>query len=539
VQERLVEHWLTNVNELGYQIPFCEVLTARGYDVIHLSTHGRGEHGKDIVARTRHGRLHTFQLKGEVITLPKWREMRAEVEELVRLPVRLPGVSESEPHTPYLVTNCEIRGDAIEDIVLFRNEWVRLGAPRLRVISRRTLLRYFLDAQGRFLPTALAGFRLFVELFVGDFVDRLPREKFALLLEEIVTPERTARSAKAVRRAVAGMTVVAGYIAEQYERAGNHVSAAEAWTIAASIVLHVAERDRLARIVYEPILRLLGLALDRNLNALAAEVLERQNMMEHALGIADPFVYGVRVNLTLGWLACSAHRARLLHQESPDAARTVGVIRREAVGLRFVGEVDWPAILLLALYLEQLLNSGECEAILIVWVRWLFTRNLPDDTGAPSPYWLHEQAMALELGRLAPSEHEAFSGRTFTLAAALDMLVRRLRRQAVTQLWRGASQLLWCDFRPDSLADYFRWKVVAGPLEVRVPNPTARWAVWRVESAEVAGDKIPLLLRRHPEWLPPFLMTYPHRTNRTLSAFADSLLANRVRVLPSDGAKSS
>ena len=46
MQEKLVENWLTNVNELSYQLPFCEVLVARGYDVIHVSSHGRGEHGK-------------------------------------------------------------------------------------------------------------------------------------------------------------------------------------------------------------------------------------------------------------------------------------------------------------------------------------------------------------------------------------------------------------------------------------------------------------------------------------------------------------
>ena len=127
MHEKLVEHWLTSANELGYQIPFCEVLIARGFEIIHVSTHGRGEHGKDIIARSANGGLWTFQLKGGDIALSDWRRMRTEVAELVELPVRFPGVSESEAHTPVLVTNGEIRGDAIENIKRYAKLWRKNG----------------------------------------------------------------------------------------------------------------------------------------------------------------------------------------------------------------------------------------------------------------------------------------------------------------------------------------------------------------------------------------------------------------------------
>ncbi len=99
-------------------------------------------------------------------------------------------------------------------------------------------------------------------------------------------------------------------IAEQYERAQNHVSAAEAWTITASVALHVAERDGLSPTVYGPVLSLLGVAVDRNLDALVQEVLAREHLREHlmegAVGIADPFVYSAGKPYV--WLACR-HRA--------------------------------------------------------------------------------------------------------------------------------------------------------------------------------------------------------------------------------------
>jgi hypothetical protein len=512
---------------LTYQIPFCEVLTARGYDILHVSRHGRGEHGKDIVARSRRGRLFSFQLKGGDIALSDWRSIRGEVEELVQLPVRLPGVGEDEPHTPVLVTNGEIRGDAIDSIVRYRDTWERAGYPLLRVISRRTLLRQFLDAQGQFLPTGLVEFRRFVELFVADFTDRLPRERFAKLLEDLLKGLPT-KSALHTTRSLAGIAVVAGYIAEQYERAENHVAAAEAWTIAGCVILHVAERDGLAARVYEPVLRLLGLALDRSLEAFATDLLSREHLMEGSLGIADPFVYGARVSLSFGWLAATAHRRDLLGATALPAKAVHRLLLREWTGIRFAGEVDWPAMMLVALYADRHQNSYDAEAILELWVRMILGANAPGGNGLPSPYWLHERVIELANEMLAPNEEEAFSGRSYSLASALDMLVRRLRRQLVGRRWPAASRLDWCDFCPEKTADYFLWQAEEGVLVTGRPVPEASWSEWRDRAASVATSEIPAVMGRHPEWLPPFLMTYPHRANRCLSAFADSVIGKRA-----------
>src|SRR6478609_1240366 len=84
--EKLIENWLINVHELGYQIPFCEVLLTEKHSVLHVSKHGRGEHGKDIIARDQRGQLFAYQLKEGDITLNDWRTIRDEIEELVRLP---------------------------------------------------------------------------------------------------------------------------------------------------------------------------------------------------------------------------------------------------------------------------------------------------------------------------------------------------------------------------------------------------------------------------------------------------------------------
>jgi hypothetical protein len=78
---------------------------------------------EDIIARDPEGALTTFQLKGGNIDLSTWRAIKGEIEELVQLPVMLPGVDRDEPHAPFLVTNGELRGDAIPSIREYSDLW--------------------------------------------------------------------------------------------------------------------------------------------------------------------------------------------------------------------------------------------------------------------------------------------------------------------------------------------------------------------------------------------------------------------------------
>jgi len=64
MQERLLENWLISVNEKSFQIPFCQLLTGEGHEVVHISRHGPFEAGKDILAIDSNGIPCAFQLKG-------------------------------------------------------------------------------------------------------------------------------------------------------------------------------------------------------------------------------------------------------------------------------------------------------------------------------------------------------------------------------------------------------------------------------------------------------------------------------------------
>ncbi len=68
---RVIENWLTSVNERQYQVPFCQVLAAEGETILYVSTHGPFEKGKDIITRTAAGVIRAYQLKAGDIGLER------------------------------------------------------------------------------------------------------------------------------------------------------------------------------------------------------------------------------------------------------------------------------------------------------------------------------------------------------------------------------------------------------------------------------------------------------------------------------------
>lgn len=527
--ERLVENWLTNVNELGYQVPFCHALGSAGFEIIHISRHGRGEHGKDIVARDPGGHLHTFQLKGGDINLSDWRNIRGEVEELVRLPVRHPGVDENEPHQPVLVTNGVLVGDAIENVRRFTNEWSRLGAPTLDVWTKNQVLGRFLDAHGAFLPTEMGDFRAFVELYVRDHRDRIPRAQLAAFLLDVAEQHALEARRTATIRALNSIALLGGYIIEQYERNENWISAVEGWTILASTILFVAESLDLPTPAYEGALSLALFALTRNLDHLEAEVFERDSLVEARHILAEPLVHGTRTATVLAWL-CASALLRKSQGRDVDRVRIRSALRTHLPHLKVLGECDWPKVIAIGLYLDRAGTASEADWLFNLWVAILRQqdRKRTDTGGLPSPYWLEDRIIQSLAGELPPYETENFVGNSYTTLAVLDALVRRLCRQQVAAAWPWVSRIHYCQFVPESHADLFRWSCDRGKTVVMDPVPTVSWSAWRDEAARLNENEVPMGFRRHPNWLLPFLLTYPHRANRTMCKLADALVGQRV-----------
>jgi hypothetical protein len=113
----------------------------------------------------------------------------------------------------------------------FAEEWERDGAQPLQVIQRHELLNQSIQAHGSYLPTDLREFRKFVELYISNPYDRLPRKGFAEFLTRLVAASVASGRGKKTKRAIESMILIGSYVIEPYERSKNHVAAAEGWTV--------------------------------------------------------------------------------------------------------------------------------------------------------------------------------------------------------------------------------------------------------------------------------------------------------------------
>ena len=152
--ERAIENWLTKTNERNYQAAFCQVLMHQGHRVLYSSSHGPMEQGKDIITVGPNGEYYAYQTKTDDVGLSEWRSIEGEVHELMELPINYPGVDKSKMHKAYLVTNGTIT-DPVRVQIADRNEdnlRKNRQYAQLEVICKDSLLKSFVDAQGRFVP---------------------------------------------------------------------------------------------------------------------------------------------------------------------------------------------------------------------------------------------------------------------------------------------------------------------------------------------------------------------------------------------------
>lgn len=97
--ERIIENWLTKVNEKSFQVPFCQMLIGEDYQVVHLSRHGSFEEGKDVLAIAPDGVPCAFQLKGAnggKISQNEWSKYNEQITRLVEIPIKHPSIDESK-----------------------------------------------------------------------------------------------------------------------------------------------------------------------------------------------------------------------------------------------------------------------------------------------------------------------------------------------------------------------------------------------------------------------------------------------------------
>jgi hypothetical protein len=156
------------------------------------------EMGKDILAIDPKSIPCAFQLKslyGKRLTLSKWRnDLEKQLVALVHNQIVHPSIPTSHPHRSFIVLNGVLEEEVSNSIDQF-NRGLK-GRPKLETIVRGALLDRFKKLGTHFWPSELSTeFKLFLELFLTNGRENLPKAKFATLIESVLQLE--AKRAKA------------------------------------------------------------------------------------------------------------------------------------------------------------------------------------------------------------------------------------------------------------------------------------------------------------------------------------------------------
>jgi hypothetical protein len=519
--ERVIENWLTSVSERGYEIPFCQLLALKGHRVLHLSSHGPQEQGKDIITIAPDGVACGYQLKSGNINLTEWRKIRPEIEELLEIPIHHPSVkANSTNHRAYLVTN-GLLTDTVRREIHDRNQTHRRRrVPKLEVIEKGTLLTEFVNSHGRFLPTGLKDFRRFLELYLSDGGSLLSEEKFSAFILSILPIEKQLRKSE-YKRAFASALILGSYALSVYGERQNHISLINGWVLLASHTLAISEKSKLSRTYWKPTFDLCLYAIERSLADLQTEVLNRSSFVEGD-PLTDGLVYRARMTLVLGYVAAFHNYLHLKGEKPRDEEATVRFIDGQKQHLLLWGESAIPCFLSIAWMLERLPRQMEAEGMILSILEALakINNSRRDSSGLPDPYFSAEACIRRNL-KLDDEvvEDRQFMGEAYGLQSLVEWSARRLRRQSLARLWKLITLTSYVEFQPKPSWATYLWRSELGELRERMPSKPQSWRDLRKRANLDRKKSLPQLLQTMPHFCLLFMMVYPHRLRASLVRF--------------------
>lgn len=522
---------MTKTNELGYTLPFAEVLVSQGHAVIHISKQNAFEQGKDLISIDPSGRVYGYQLKGANITDHRWfREVKPEIDKLRDLPIIHPSIPAGTRHTSVLVTNGMI-DDTVRRAITDMNNgpWKR---AKLQTIVRGQLVRQFVDASAAFVPQQLDDYRAFLDLFFADGSGFIDDEKLSALFEHVLDLHTRNVTPIARKRNIAAAILYGSYAMSSAASAQNHVACLHALARLTGYVFAAVERYALPKALWSDSIKLLLDTIATHAQQLETEMLNGgyDNLCRD---IWDGSIAIFRRQAAFDALV-AFKLFQLLRRD--DQWRSIDL--QQLLPWNIKGQVLWGESAVLALVLRFLLfhalAPGDARPfdLLSGPLNALADANGPDfnPQALLSPYFNLDTAVQYVTDTLPEPINESFRGHSYTIGSLIDLLARYDQRQTLEALWRRITYVAHVEYQPARKWEYFRRRGASGREVSLYPKQTQSWAELKQGAAQVVPRDIPKMLLTHPEFLPFFLLAYPHHVGRNLVRHLDDVVTQALAV---------
>lgn len=522
--ERIIENWLINSTERIFQVPFCQILGLEGYKVLHLSSHGVSEHGKDIIAFDNKNFSCAFQLKTGDMNSSVWRQIYPEITELVEYPIEFPSIITTKKHRAILVTNGKITDEVKTKINALNRGYSRRKLPRLELITGKELLQKFIRAQGSFLPNEPRQMRDFFELYLSDGRLNINEEKFSNFIKGILFEETQKENNIIILRRITGSLLFTKYALYPYEKCNNHISIIKGLILFCSYLFALVEKTSLPKKYWESSYQLCWHAIKEHLEELKEEVIKRNNrFLEGNLTGDGGIVYKTRVTIIFGWLS-----AYELIQKAEDSSYTFDKSISDLIKDNFPhnfclwGESATANFIMMGLFLSSL-NEKEMATKVYehVLTQIAIANNYESEKGLPDPYYSAEQVLAY-LCKIPDYEIDlkSFIGTSYTLKTLIELLVREGKRDVLEKLWPPISKIQYCEYNPKPVWHTYFWRSEEGS-EIQSPYESPQsWGKLNKE-ASAKPSNLPKIIEKNKNFLMLFLLTFPHRVKSDLVKLID------------------
>jgi hypothetical protein len=519
--KRIIENWLTNTNELGYQIPFCQYLISENHTIIYNSSHGPLEQGKDIISIDENGIVHAYQLKGGDINLNEFRKIQGEIDDLITIPVKHPSVDASTKHKAYLVTNGTIN-DIVRTNIVDRNKGYKSREyPELETISKTELLQRFIKVHGSFLPTEFSEeFNLFLQLIISQGEEFLNKDLLVTFIESILFEE--SKNKLDIKRKISSSILLTQYILQPFEKKENHIAIIEGWTILASYIFNIIEKSQLEEKSWVQSYEIILQNIKNQLEKLKKEFVSDKNYL-----VGIPFgdggkIYKSRLTIVLGWLsAYELFRKETENNYKADEFIYENIKRLYPEQIWYWGESATPFFIMMSLLALECNDRRLSNKIITDIILEIIFENDYQGEGLPSPYKTSIEIIASSYGISdAKIDLKEFRGSSYHLETLVDILVRRKRRDLLGVLWKKITYICKYTFLPDSKSDLFLWRCKSGKTVIEEYKIPQSWKELTIEATKL-NLLTPGILNNKLQFMYYFLLCYPHRLNRDTIKFID------------------
>jgi hypothetical protein len=537
VIERLVENWLDNSSERAFQGPFCSMLSAEGYTVVHLSRHCGMELGKDVIAVAPDGTPCAYQLKtapSGKITLRQWRdEISKQAFDLVVGRIVHPSIDSDRPHRAYLVTNGMIDEEVARAIDDMNRNWLLSGQAHLRLetIVRGQLLEMAKGLDTSLWPSELAAVQKLLELYLTRGDEIFPKAGFAALLEETLPFEEQGSDAvpslSSCIRAISSAALICALATSKFSNSNNYVAEIEAWTVYGSYVFALATKYNLADKAWKPSLEIALAYIYNRLEDLADEVKSRANLLEGNPFGDQPFLRARRTWLA-GLMGCLGLWRRSANCGSSELEVFLLEFCRNATSqLHVWGEAAVPQCLSLYWFLRITDATCASDDLVFALLSHLAQSNGPQGkTRLPDPYYSITDVLGSEMGIGDKPITDDFGGASYTLEALVHLYARLNWKQHMKLLWPQITYVAFESYVPAKPWLFFFWRDKDGSASVTIVQPThtLSWAALCEAAEESSGGTVPERAKSYPVFVLLFLIVFPHRLTADVARWLDRQL---------------